>query len=166
MGNEPGRPMADRSPQSFGGLIRAIGILEIVGGVAGCAAVAWFYVGGHQEAMPGGDVQLALLPFGTLTTVGFALLRARQAGLWGSLVLQLSQALAWTAGETMWRFSAGPFLSLTLLNDTTSIFAGWDTSFGFGRVPENAPGSVSLNLIPVFIALALWRHLRRGLPSS
>jgi len=153
-------------PTSFGGLIRAIGMLEVVGGVIGFATVTWLYLGGHQGGIPGGDVQLALLPFGALTTGGIALLRSRRVGLWLSLVMQVCQAVAWTAGRMTWRFSAGPFLSVTLLAEKTSIFAGWDTSFGFGQVPDATPDLLSLNLIPAVIAFVLWRQLRAPKPAT
>jgi hypothetical protein len=141
---------------------RAIGMLEIVGGVTGCATVVWFYLSGHEGGMPAGNVPLTLLPFGILTTAGIALIRSQQFGLRLSLAMQACQALAWTAWGTMWRFSAGPFLSVTLFADKTTIFAGWDTSFRLETVAADAPVSLTLNVIPILLGIVLWRRQRVG----
>jgi hypothetical protein len=60
----------------------------------------------------------------------------------------------------MWKFSAGPFVTITMMYDKTSIFAGWNTSFGVGRIPEDVPALLSVNFVPMAIALVLWRRLR------
>ena len=142
--------------------MKVIGVLEIVGGISGLLAVLWFAAGGRD--LPGGNVQFALFPFAVLTTAGVALLRGKRLGVWLSLVMQSGQIIAWSFRGTMWKFSAGPFLTLTMLRDKTSIFAGWNTSFGVGRIPEDVPGSLSVNIVAAVLALFLWRHRRRAIP--
>jgi hypothetical protein len=143
------------------GAIKPIGLLEIAGGLSGLATVLWLHFTGRHGGIPGGNVQFALLPFALLTTAGVALLRSKRVGIWLSLAMQAGQLLAWTAGGTMWRFSAGPFLTLTLLMDKTSIFAGWNTSFGLGKTPDDVPASVSINVISAVLMLFLWRLLEK-----
>lgn len=137
---------------------KLIGVLEIIGGLSGLATVLWL-VRRQQGGIPGGNVQFALLPFAVLTTAGIALLRSNRLGLWLSLVMQIGQVLGWSLQGTMWKFSAGPFVTLTMLSDKTSIFAGWNTSFGVGRIPENVPVLLSVNLVPAALALFLWHRL-------
>jgi hypothetical protein len=106
-----------------------------------------------------GNSQLRLLPFGILTTAGLALLRSERVGLWVSIILQASQALAWHVGETTWRFCAGPFLSVTLFQDRTSIYAGWESSIAWGEITGRASGFVSFNLISFVLGYFLWRQV-------
>ncbi len=138
---------------------RFVGLLEIVAGLSGLATVLWL-VGREQGGIPGRYLQFALFPFGVLTTAGVALLRSKRYGLWLSLVAQLGQVVSWSLQGTMWKFSAGPFVTITMMYDKTSIFAGWNTSFGVGRIPEDVPALLSVNFVPMAIALVLWRRLR------
>lgn len=69
--------------------------------------------------------------------------------------MQGAQMIAWPFRGTMWKFSAGPFVTLTMLKDKTSIFAGWNTSFGVGRIPEDVPGSLSVNLVAAVVVMFL-----------
>jgi hypothetical protein len=86
----------------------------------------------HCEALPGERFWIATLPFALLVTGGWALLNHSQSGLYLSLALQAAQIAAWSLSGSVWKFSAGLYGSLGLVNRKFSLFAGWDTSFSGG----------------------------------
>jgi hypothetical protein len=140
---------------------RAKGIawLEVVGGLVGCVSIAWYQLSISHTIQ---QLELQLLPFGLLVSAGIALLRSKRTGLVGSIIMQAVQGVAWHAGQTTWRFCAGPFVSLTLFSEKTSFYAGWESSIAWGTDLKQAPRFVSFNLVSCALAYLLWREVGRG----
>jgi hypothetical protein len=153
IGQTEGRPL-----DAAGRLARGIGWLEVVGGLVGCVSLTWY-----QLAKGGGAARLGaqLLPFGLLISAGIALLRGRQSGLVGSIILQAAQALSWHTAASTWKFCAGPFVTLTFFYDKTSLFVGWESTIAWGVNLQPAHGFVSLNLISCALLWRLSRELNK-----
>jgi hypothetical protein len=120
----------------------------------------------HREALPGERFWIATLPFALLVTGGWALLNYRRSGLFLSLGLQGAQLVAWSLGGSVWKFSAGLYCSLGVVNEKLSFFAGWDTSFLVGYEAADQPTAVVVNVVPLvvaFLLLRVWfKHRHQG----
>lgn len=148
---------------SHPGFLLLIGWYEVFGGLIGC--VTFVLLGlQHRAALPGERFWVATLPFALLVTGGWALLHHRQSSLFLSLGLQGAQIVAWSLGGSVWKFSAGLYCSIGVVDEKLSFFAGWDTSFLVGYTPGGQPSALVVNVVPLVVALVLlriWLNQRR-----